>query len=370
MDFKKVSDKVTNYLLDDDFRKPFLVLILSALASIICLISAIPHFIDDVATEGQWTMAIILAATFLLSTALFLLTLFDRKHHQIYSHILMGLIILLFGYCCWDGGPQGFIHIWILLVPAFSFVTFGVYEGFITVIPVFIVMLLFFWSPLHQYSKFPNADYPTDLSVDFRLRMTLVYIVGVVVGYLAELLRHVAAKRLSTYNKHYEYISLHDPLTNLANQNYLAKYLENIYENKEEFNTLGCLFVDVDGFKNVNDKYGHLFGNVVLVKISEILAEEKSAFVCRWGGDEFVVCFTNIAEDYLIRIGEKFRATVSACSFPDVPNFHITISVGAVVLPVDESFNFDHVLDLADAANRAAKEKGKDNVSVAKKNLN
>ena len=109
---------------------------------------------------------------------------------------------------------------------------------------------------------------------------------------------------------------------------------------------------------------------MVLVKISEILAEEKSAFVCRWGGDEFVVCFTNIAEDYLIRIGEKFRATVSACSFPDVPNFHITISVGAVVLPVDESFNFDHVLDLADAANRAAKEKGKDNVSVAKKNLN
>ena len=365
MEFKKLSDKVTNYLLDDDFRRPFLVLILSALTSLISLISAIPHFVDDVANDGEWVMAAILATTFVLSTALFLLTFFNRKHYAIYSHLLMVLIILLFGYCCWDGGPQGFIHLWVLLVPAFSFVTFGIYEGFITAVPTLIIMIIFFWSPLHQYSKFPNADYPVDLSVDFRLRMTLVYLVGLILGFIAELLRHVAAKRLKVFNKHYEYVSLHDSLTGLANQNYLAKYLENIYNHKEEFNNLGCLFVDVDGFKTVNDKHGHLFGNVVLVKIAEILSQEKNAFACRWGGDEFVICFTNIAEDYLVRIGEKFRASVSACAFDDMPNFHITISVGAVILPVDETFNFDHVLDLADSANRKAKNKGKNNVSLA-----
>ena len=117
----------------------------------------------------------------------------------------------------------------------------------------------------------------------------------------------------------------------------------------------------------VNDSYGHLFGNVVLVKIAEVLSEEKDAFVCRWGGDEYVVCMTNVSEEYLMRIGEKYRASVSACTFKDYPEFHITVSVGVCVIPVDENFNFDHVLDLADYANRTAKSKGKDNVSAARK---
>ena len=126
------------------------------------------------------------------------------------------------------------------------------------------------------------------------------------------------------------------------------------------------MFVDVDAFKNVNDSYGHLFGNAVLIKIAEILSEEKNAFVCRWGGDEYVVCFTNIEEDLLVRIGEKYRASISACSFEEHKDFHITVSIGAVILPIDESFNFNHVLDLADKANRTAKNKGKDNVSFAR----
>ena len=362
MDFKSLSNRITNSLLDDDFRQPFLVLIISALTAIICFISAVPHFIVDVFQNGEWVMAVILAVSFVLSLAIFLLTLFLRKYHSIWRHLFMVLFILLFGYCCWDGGPQGFIHLWLLLIPAFSFMSFGMVEGFITSIPAFFVMILFFWSPLSEFRKY------NDLSTDFRLRMTLIYLVGLVLGFIAELLRHVAAKRLKYYNKHYEYVSLHDPLTNLANQNYLAKYLESIYEKKEEIRTLGCLFIDVDAFKSVNDKYGHLFGNTVLIKVAEVLAEEKNAFVCRWGGDEFVVCFTNIADDYLVRIGEKYRATVSAYHFDDVPKFHITISVGAVVLPVDESFNFDHVLDLADSANRKAKAKGKDNVLLSNKN--
>ena len=66
-----------------------------------------------------------------------------------------------------------------------------------------------------------------------------------------------------------------------------------------------------------------------------------------------------------MRIGEKFRAAVSAVTFEEKPHFHITISVGAVLMPVDDNFNFNHVLERADSANRAAKTKGKDNVSLA-----
>ena len=358
MNIKKFVSKATDGLLDDVFRQSFLVSVLSSLAAIIVTVAAIPHFIDD-----PWpkVMAFVLLAVAILCVAILLLTIFDRKHHYIWRRIFLAIVILFFGYMCYDGGPQGFLHIWILLVPSFSFITFGILEGFVTAVPVFIIMELFFFGPLHSVLKYQ------DLSVDFRLRMTLVYLVCLLLGFFAELLRSVAAKRLSNYTENFKYASMHDSLTGLANQNLLAKYLDDMYENRTEGSSLGCLFVDVDSFKNVNDKYGHLFGNVVLIRIGEILSQEKEAFVCRWGGDEYVVCFANISEDVLMRIGEKYRAEIAACRFKDYPKFHITVSVGAVVLPVDESFNFDHVLDLADFANRTAKNNGKDNVSLAKK---
>ena len=365
MSIKSVANRITDSLLNDDFRQPFLVVVLSFLVGVISFISAIPHFVNS-ADEG-FVMAIILAVASALCVAIFFLTIFVKKYHHVWRHILMALVILLFGYCCWDGGPQGFIHLWVLLIPAFSFVTFGIYEGFVTSVPILIIMTLFFWTPLREYTKIILVDNNEAAapSFDFRLRMTLVYFVGLMLGFLAELLRRVAAKRLKEMTDHYEYISMHDSLTGLANQNLLAKYLEDIYNNKEKYNNLGCLFVDVDAFKNVNDSYGHLFGNKVLIKIADILSEQKNAFVCRWGGDEYVICYTNIDESFLVRLGEKYRTSISATVFEEQSDFHITVSIGAVILPVDESFNFNHVLDLADKANRTAKNKGKDNVSLA-----
>ena len=371
MRLKTVLDKATNGLLNDNFRQSFLVSVLSVLLAVITAISAITHFAKD----PEKIFAVISTVVFLASVSVLLLTIFVNRYHAAWRRIFMATIILFFGYLCYDGGPDGFLHIWILLIPAFSFITFGLTEGFITAIPVFIIMISFFWWPLADFRKYAAEqeifvsvdDQVATFSVNFRLRITLIYIVSLVLGYFAELVRSVAAKRLRSFTENFKYASMHDSLTNLANQNYLAKYLDDAFQNRTDSTTLGCLFVDVDNFKNVNDTYGHLFGNIVLVKIGEILSQEKEAFVCRWGGDEYVVCLTNIDEEELMKIGEKYRVAISECTFKDYPDFHITVSVGAVSIPVDESFNFDHVLDLADFANRTAKNNGKDNVSLAKK---
>ena len=371
MKLKNLLSKATDGLLNDDFRQSFLILVLSALLAIITGISAITHFLRD----PEKIFAVISLVCCLISVAVFLLTLFVNKYHSLWRRVFMIAIILFFAYLCYDGGPDGFLHLWILLIPAFSFITFGIYEGFITTVPVFLTMIGFFWWPLADFRKYAAEQAAFDLvdnqvatfSVNLRLRITLIYLVCIILGFFAELVRRVAAKRLRSFTENFRYSSMHDSLTGLANQNYLAKYLDETYANRATNTTLGCLFVDVDDFKNVNDTYGHLFGNVVLVKIAEVLSDEKDAFVCRWGGDEYVVCFTNTSEELLMRIGEKYRAAVSACNFKDYPDFHITVSVGVCVIPVDENFNFDHVLDLADFANRTAKNKGKDNVSLARK---
>ena len=357
MTFRNIVDRINDSLVDEDFRQAFSLILLSFMLSVITAIAAIPHFIDD----ADKLMAYVLVGIHILSTMIFFLTMFEKKHHTTYRYIFMTYVVVFFAYLTYDGGPDGFLHFWILLIPAFSFVTFGIFEGLVCSIPMLIVLVALYWTPLNGYMKYTDPP----LSTDFKLRITFVYIVSMILGFVAELMRLSAAKRLKSANEHYEFVSLHDSLTNVANQNYLAKYLDNIYQNKAENATFGCLFIDVDGFKKVNDHYGHLFGNAVLIKIADILTEEKSAFVCRWGGDEFVVCFKNIEEDRLMRIGEKYRTTISAYVFEEKPDFHITVSIGAIVMPVDKSFNFNHVLELADGANRRAKTKGKDNVSLA-----
>ena len=371
MSLKKFFGKATDGLLNDDFRQSFLVTVLSSLLAIISAVAAVTHFLKD----PEKVFAILMTVAFVFAALTSVLTIFVNKYHQVWRRLFMGLIILFFGYLCYDGGPDGFLHLWILLIPAFSFITFGLKEGLITAIPVFVTMVAFFWWPLADFRKYAAEQAVFDIvdgqaatfSINMRLRLTLLYFVTMFLGYFAELVRHVAAKRLRSFTENFKYASMHDSLTGLANQNYLAKYLDETYQNRNLNTTLGCLFVDVDCFKNVNDTYGHIFGNVVLVKIAELLAQQEGAFVCRWGGDEFVICMTDVKEEKLLEIGEKIRASVSACTFKDYPKFHITVSVGAVVLPVDETFNFDHVLDLADYANRMAKNNGKDNVSLAKK---
>ena len=371
MNIKSFFHKAVDGLLDDNSRQSFLVIVLSALLGGIAGVSAITHFAKD----PNPIFAIISTVAFVVSASVFVLTIFLKKYASIWRRIFMLGLITFFSYLCYDGGPDGFLHIWILLIPAFSFITFGLVEGFVTAIPVFLMMIAFFWWPLADYRKFayeqanflvaPGDTQICTLSVNFRLRLTLIYFVSMILGYFAELVRRVAAKRLKEFNEHYEYISMHDSLTKLANQNLLAKYLEDIYNHRDQYKNLGCLFVDVDAFKNINDSYGHLFGNEVLIKIADILSEEKYAFVCRWGGDEYVVCFKDIEEARLLRIGEKYRANISACTFEEEPKFHTTVSIGAVILPIDENFNFNHVLDLADRANRTAKSNGKDNVTLA-----
>ena len=371
MEFKKVWNKAVNGLLNDKTRQSFLICVLSALLSVITTVAVVTHFAKD----DEKTFAFISLAVLVVSISVFFLTIFVNKYAATWRRMFMAAIILFFGYLCYDGGPDGFLHVWILLIPAFSFITFGLKEGFITTIPVLITMVFFFWVPpfstewrkyAAEQASFIDVDgQVATFSVNMRLRISLIYFVSMVLGYFAELVRRVASKRLKEFNSHYEYISMHDSLTGLANQNLLAKYLEEISNNRENYVNLGCLFVDVDAFKNVNDSYGHLFGNEVLKKIADILSEEKNAFVCRWGGDEYVVCFKNINESLLVRIGEKYRTAISACTFESNKEFHITVSIGAVILPIDENFNFNHVLDLADKANREAKNKGKNNVSMS-----
>ena len=160
---------------------------------------------------------------------------------------------------------------------------------------------------------------------------------------------------------------MHDELTSLPNRRYLNEYikweLKHIFRYKKP---VTFIMIDIDNFKNINDKYGHDTGDLILKEVASILqnSKRKSDLVVRYGGEEFlwVTPETDEREAYFIadRMVNKIREIVFKINNSYLK---ITISIGAsTFLPQKHSAQaFSEVLNKADEALYQAKYKGKDN---------
>ncbi len=102
----------------------------------------------------------------------------------------------------------------------------------------------------------------------------------------------IAIAVLSVYIKSREQLISIDPMTGLNNKNQMEKYLDHKMKNKPENKELTVFIMDLDYFKSINDKYGHIEGDQAIIIASEALKAlvgKNNFFACRYGGDEFVV---------------------------------------------------------------------------------
>jgi diguanylate cyclase (GGDEF)-like protein len=155
--------------------------------------------------------------------------------------------------------------------------------------------------------------------------------------------------------------SLTDPLTDLANRrglsNYLARRVNRLTSPLEPL----CAFViDLDGFKNINDEYGHTIGDAVITRTAERirLSVGPSAFVARTGGEEFVV-IDLLELSAAASIAEGIRAAIEALESPKA-----TASIGVAVGAVSDVSEFDAIHACADEAMYAAKRSGGNRIAL------
>jgi diguanylate cyclase (GGDEF)-like protein len=163
--------------------------------------------------------------------------------------------------------------------------------------------------------------------------------------------------------------STKDPLTGLYNRRYLQEMLDReIRRAIRSEQALGVLMLDLDHFKNFNDTYGHDAGDAVLRETASFLVRSIRAedFVCRYGGEEFVVILPTAdlraAEARAQRIRAKLRDLVILHNGRSLGL--ITASIGVAALP-DHGTNEKELLQTADAALYRAKREGRDRVAVA-----
>jgi diguanylate cyclase len=163
-----------------------------------------------------------------------------------------------------------------------------------------------------------------------------------------------------------------DPLTHLFNRRYLETVMRHETRYSLENGILfGCVMIDIDFFKRVNDTYGHDNGDRILLQLAEILAQQVRAgdFVFRLGGEEFLIILADVHTSAIKAVAEKIRAIVEKFEFrlsDNVP-LALTISVGTAIH--DGHPDFKNTIKMADGALYEAKESGRNKVVAATQTL-
>jgi diguanylate cyclase (GGDEF)-like protein/PAS domain S-box-containing protein len=193
-------------------------------------------------------------------------------------------------------------------------------------------------------------------------------VVGIVHCSLAVHELKAATEALRVANERLRILALHDQLTGLPNRMALnARLADSLKRASRSQDPVALLFIDLDGFKQVNDEFGHAAGDEVLREVAKrlLLAVRSTDVVARYGGDEFVVLLdTEVRDDTPDRVCQRIFAQLQApCVFPQ-GEAQIGASIGISQHPPLPN-RADEMLERADAAMFAAKRAGKGCVRVA-----
>lgn len=181
--------------------------------------------------------------------------------------------------------------------------------------------------------KLPNGEWATTL-------VLVLALFQLVVGY-----------QTGSYFNRLRQLAYHDSLTGvLVNRRFQEKLQKEVALARKENSTVTLLFIDLDNFKQFNDKHGHIEGDKLLQRFAEVLLScvRKQDTVGRWGGEEFVVILPRAETRTGLAVGERIRASVRE------QLSGVTVSIGVASYPAHAS-RADELTELADSMMYEAK---------------
>lgn len=164
-----------------------------------------------------------------------------------------------------------------------------------------------------------------------------------------------------------EHMATTDPLTGLANQRQLHATFDASLARAERYGRqLSLIFMDIDHFKAVNDRYGHPVGDAVLRQVAAILQRtaRRTDLVARYGGEEFAILMEETGRHGALQMAERIRRAVEAEALAsEGGSVHCTLSLGVATFPKDAS-DKTHLIACADQALYQAKRSGRNQTVV------
>lgn len=171
---------------------------------------------------------------------------------------------------------------------------------------------------------------------------------------------------LEAREKYYLEIVRTDPLTGLYNRRFLENQIEKIYSEEDVFSNNSVLIIDLDNFRKINEQYGHLSGDQILIKVGTRILKKirKTDIACRYGGDEFIVFLYDTPIETATDIAQKISDDISQnrIALETGKSIFITVSIGISECRDDDSF--EGLFLRADAALFQAKKIGPNEIST------
>ena len=158
--------------------------------------------------------------------------------------------------------------------------------------------------------------------------------------------------------------STQDPLTGLINRRVLIKRLRSLIEHRDDEHSFCVLMFDLDRFKRINDKYGHLTGDIVLRTAADILRRglRRNDIVARFGGEEFVAVLAGATSEGAIAVAERIRKEVASADLFASGGERLELSTSVGVTAHQAGETIDAMLNRVDGLLYKAKQLGRNRV--------
>jgi diguanylate cyclase (GGDEF)-like protein len=306
----------------------------------------------------------------------------NKAHRWAYSGATVvlatqaGAVVLALGTEAYPGipGPTP-LHAWAVVLVAVT-IRWMVNYLLIIVVSAFMRPQVTFKDAFVQLGEHINEAAATALAIMVAVLLQHDYPVLLVCVYLV-----VGVLQQTSYYHHWKRERPYDQVTGVYSRTSFIEQAQAILDRARfRGDSVGCLLLDLDYFKRINDTHGHNVGDKALVALADAIKQEvreDKDIPARWGGEEFVVLVPEVTRETLHEIAERIRTRVSVTSvgYSDkdpvtgevqAQNVTMTVSIGAALFPPPEGTLADEtLLDLVERADKlmyAAKAAGRNRV--------
>ena len=233
--------------------------------------------------------------------------------------------------------------------------------------PFMIILLLVSCTTMLTVSLFANPALGADIGTFIQLVSTLALAIIVTVvsynrRYSRVLLEYDQKQQLAEIrllNMRLQNDAMMDALTSIYNRRYLTEHIDDKL-NTGQYPTC-VLMIDIDYFKQINDRYGHQVGDECLTMIGRCIREivnDTEGYAVRYGGEEFLICYESMSKEELVGRAQKLQQLLSENELSDgKEKFHVTVSIGYAMAEPD--MNYSTLIGIADEHLYQAKENGR-----------
>ncbi len=289
-----------------------------------------------------------------------------RNLRKIFDVIFLEIVIHSIIATLYIGIDCGFMLYLIAVIPIGYYVTYSFREISQNVNPMgyVITAIIAFWAT-RVVHRFIEPKYNLENIIIDRIVYMLNYtaIVVAIVAFCSTIVGKVIylEAKQSMQNMALEELSKKDPLTGLCNRRSITERYELAEMNGDKYTVI---LGDIDDFKKINDTHGHSIGDEVLKIVADIYkdAVRSDDVVCRWGGEEILVFFSNVNKRHAITIATRILEQIRAVEMTtdDNKRFSVTMTLG--IATSEEVGSFNEVVKKADDRLYEGKKNGKNRI--------